>query len=285
MKTIDLHTHSTASDGTCSPAEIVRAAAGIGLAAVALTDHDTTAGLPEAREAGREHGVEIVNGCELSVVDGARRLHILGLFLPENPVRLEAKLAELREKRHDRNRLIIQKLRDQGVDVAYDEVSALAEGAVGRPHIARALLAKNAVTSIQQAFDRYLGNHGSAYVPKAVFPVDEAMAMLTAEGATVSLAHPCMLGLAGRDLEELARRYKAFGLDCVEAHYSEHSKQQTREYLALAERLDLGVSGGSDFHGSVKPKISLGRGRGGLRIPYAVLEALKARRAAAGLAA
>ncbi|QLA17430.1 PHP domain-containing protein [Desulfolutivibrio sulfoxidireducens] len=282
MPGIDLHTHSTASDGTLSPRELVRLAAASGLSAVAITDHDTVDGLPGAMAAGREFGITVVGGVELSVFDGRRALHLLGLFLPERPGDLGHVLADLREKRHDRNRLILEKLTSMGIALDYDEVLALAGGAVGRPHIAAALMKKGVVTSFKEAFSRLLGPNGQAYVPKKKMSLERAVSLLLAERATPAIAHPFLLRQNGRALERLMAEYKDKGVDAIEALYSEHSDGQTREYLALAAKLDLGVTGGSDFHGAAKPEIRLGVGKGGLVVPDAVLAALLARRKARG---
>jgi len=277
MTSIDLHTHSQASDGTLAPAELVALARANGLAAVALTDHDTLAGLPEARQAGRELGVDVVPGVELSVADGDKSIHVLGLFLSDHPGPLAEALADLREKRHHRNRLILEKLAQLGIPIAYEDVQALARGTVGRPHIAQVMLARGAVTSLKEAFSRYLGNHGRAYVPKEKLELGRAFDLLHAEGALVILAHPYMLGQNGRALIETVGRYRDRGLDGIEAFYTEHSQAQTLEYRALARRFDLVLSGGSDFHGATKPGVELGRGRGNLRVDISILETLRER--------
>lgn len=277
MTLIDLHTHSRASDGSLTPSELVAQAAKGGLSAVALTDHDTLAGLAEARQAGGAHGLEVVPGVELSVADGERSIHIVGLFLPDRAGPLSEALAELRAKRHDRNRLILEKLKHLGIPVEYATVTALAQGAVGRPHIAQAMLSMGAVGSFKEAFSRYLGNHGQAYVPKAKLGLARAMELLHAEGALVILAHPYMLGQSGRSLIETVTRYRDLGLDGIEVFYTEHSQSQTLEYLTLAKRLDLVLSGGSDFHGTTKPGVELGRGRGHLRVDGSILDKLKER--------
>jgi len=277
MTLIDLHTHSRASDGSCIPSELVALAAQAGLSAVALTDHDTLAGLAEARKAGARYGLEVVPGVELSVADGVRSIHIVGLFLPDREGPLSEALTTLRAKRHDRNRQILAKLKQLGIPVEYEAVTALAQGAVGRPHIAQVLLSMGAVGSFKEAFSRYLGNHGQAYVPKAKLELARAMELLHAEGALVILAHPYMLGQSGRSLIDTVTRYRDLGLDGIEVFYTEHSQAQTLEYLALAKRLDLALSGGSDFHGTAKPGVELGRGRGHLRVDGSILEGLKAR--------
>jgi len=283
MTLIDLHTHSRASDGTLTPTELVALAGEKGLAAVALTDHDTLAGLAEAGLAGRASGVEVVPGVELSVADGDCSIHILGLFLADHPGGpLAEALTELRAKRHDRNRLILEKLARLGIPIAYADVQALAKGTVGRPHIAQVMLARGAVASVKEAFSRYLGNHGRAYVPKEKLELGRAIDLLHAEGALVILAHPSTLGQKGRTLIETVGRYRDRGLDGIEVFYSEHSQSQTLEYLALSRRFGLALSGGSDFHGDTKPGVELGRGRGNLKVDVSILDKLKERLAGRG---
>jgi 3',5'-nucleoside bisphosphate phosphatase len=294
MPGIDLHTHSTASDGTLTPAQLVRAAQAAGLEALALTDHDTAAGLPQALEEGRRIGLEVVPGCELSVTTKRAKMHILGLWLPPVPHKLNAAMRELREHRHNRNHIIIAKLNALGLDISYEEVQAIAgqaasaddsgEGSVGRPHIARLLLAKGLVTSIDEAFSRYLGNHGKAYAPKKVLTAEDAVHLLKEEGATVIMAHPCQFGLNRDELAEEILRLKDYGLDGLEVYYNDHSQSKVDMLLKMARQFGLAVSGGSDFHGETKPDVRLGVGRGSMFVPYSVLEGLKELRAKQGLA-
>jgi predicted metal-dependent phosphoesterase TrpH len=211
-------------------------------------------------------------------------MHILGLWLPQEPVKLITAMDELMRRRHERNVIIVEKLQSAGCDVSYEEVREIAgEGSVGRPHIASVLLRRGYVKSMQEAFDVYLGSRGKAYAPKVVLNADEALPLLKEYGATVLMAHPFQNGFGLELLEKVLRELMEFGLDGLEAYYSEHSPSQTSHCLALSRKLDLAVSGGSDFHGAPKPKISLARGRGDLNIPYAVLDALKERRAKQGL--
>jgi hypothetical protein len=284
MDLIDLHTHSTASDGTLTPTQLVRTAAGLGVAALALTDHDTIAGTEEAMVAGRAHSVEVIPGIELSVEAGDQSMHILGLWVPPRAKGLVDALAYLRDRRRERNDLILARLKQLGLAVSGREVAVFSgDGAVGRPHIAQVLVGKGYVSSMSEAFSTYLGPRGSAYVPKVKLGPDQAIPLLKAEGATVVLAHPFLLGWTLSQLEYQARALMALGLDGIEAYYTEHSAQQTQGYLRLADRLGLAVSGGSDFHGAIKPRISLGTGKGGLHVPVKVLDDLKARRRAQGL--
>ena len=278
MAFIDLHTHTTASDGTLAPKELVDRAAGLGLVAVAITDHDTLAGLPEARAAGEKHGLDVVAGVELSVADERGSIHLVGLFLPDTPGPLAERLDWLRERRHDRNHRILEKLITLFVSLDYESVTTQAQGAVGRPHIAQALLAQGVVSSFKEAFTRFLGAYGKAYVPKDKLTLANAIELLHAEGSLAVLAHPYLLGLSGPALAETVARYRDAGLDAIEAFYTEHSQYQTLEYLALARKLGLAVSGGSDYHGAAKPEVELGRGRGSLRVDIATLDILRARR-------
>ncbi len=286
MPGIDLHTHSTASDGSLEPAALVRAAKEAGLEAMALTDHDTVAGLAEFVAAGKEHGLETVPGCELSVTTARARMHILGLWLPVDPVGLRQALHELREHRHQRNHVIIGMLNDLGIKITYEEVVENAgEGSVGRPHLAKALLNHGAVKSMDEAFDKYLGAKGKAYAPKKVLTAVDAVKLLKAEGATVILAHPYQCGLSVNELAEELIRLRDLGLDGLEAYYNDHTPSRTAALLELATRLNLAVSGGSDFPGEAKPDIKLGTGRGSMHIPLTVLERLKDLRRSQGLPA
>lgn len=285
MSLIDLHTHSTASDGTLSPTELVRHARDEGLAAIALTDHDTIKGLDEAEEAGREYGVEVIRGCELSLESpvGAGWLHMVALWVPEDASELQAAFDWLIEGRATRNHEIIEKLRSQGINITYEAVAARADGTIGRPHFAQELLSLGVVSSIGEAFNVWIGDHGRAYVPKRKLTPEKALTLLKDIGATSILAHPFALELKNDALEDLVVKLKGLGLDGIEVVYSEHTEAQTKAYWDIAERNNLLISGGSDFHGSVKPHINLGTGKGKLRIPYELLEAMKERRRGRGL--
>jgi predicted metal-dependent phosphoesterase TrpH len=277
---IDLHTHSTASDGTDSPAELVRKAKAAGLSAIALTDHDTDQGLAEARAAGLEQGLAVIPGVELAVSSPPRcgAIHLLGLWLPEDPANLRRTMAWLRAAREERNREMAKRLADLGTGLTYEEVESQAGGVVGRPHFAQVLLRLRAVTSLEEAFRRFLGRWGKAYVPKAKLTPRKAMEALLADGATPVLAHPCLLGLSVAEMEPLVRELRSLGLEAMEVYYSEHSPRQMDQYAALCGRLDLLPSGGSDYHGRVKPGIRLGVGRGNLHVPDQVLDRLRERR-------
>ena len=284
MAEVDLHAHSTASDGTLTPTELVEHARDLGLRAIALTDHDTTNGLNEAIEAGNKYGVEVIPGCELSVTFQPGFMHIVGLWVPPSAPHLNAVLKNLRDKRATRNERIVAKLHELGIDVTYQDILALAgDGTVGRPHFARVLMGKGVVSSIQEAFDTLLGSTGSAYVPKDKLTPEMAIQALKEEEATIILAHPYSLDLSGEAEAAEIQRLAKLGIDGLEAYYSLHSPSQTQKYLDLCKRFDLLPSTSSDFHGTVKPDIELGIGKGNLEGPYAILQAFKDRRKEQGL--
>ena len=286
MGLIDLHTHSTASDGTLSPAELVRRAGQLGLSAIALTDHDTVQGLPEALAEGRAQGVEVVPGCELSVESEAGRpMHILRLFVPQRPENLLAVFSFMKTSRLVRNQRILDKLARLGIAIDYNEVEVLAGGTIGRPHIARVLVERGVAASFDRAFEEYLGVRGKAYVPKDKLTPQAGIAALKKDGALAVLAHPYLLSLPEPRLREMLVQLKSHGLDGLEVLYPEHGFEDQRRFRRLAEELGLAQTGGSDFHGGVKPDIELGRGRGNLAVPGELLEALKARLRDQGFAA
>ncbi len=274
---VDLHTHSTASDGTDSPAELVHNAHLAGLRAVALTDHDTLSGLPEAQKAAAAYDdLEFVRGVEVSTGTGQGEMHIVGLWVPEDCEPLARALADMRAKRTTRNERIVDMLRSQGVAVTMDDVMARAGGeSVGRPHIARTLMDLGYVKSIKMAFDRYLGPTGSAYLPKEVMTPERAVELMTSVGCSVIIAHPMLNPYPPGWIEEFVRSLLPFGLCGVEAWHSEHTDEDIQNVLAIARRYQLCVSGGSDYHGRNKPRIALGTGYGSLNVSSEALTLLK----------
>jgi len=272
---IDLHTHSTASDGSMTPAELIRHAYEKGLAAVAVTDHDSMDGIEQALDEGRKLGIEVIAGVEISV-DFDPEMHLLGYFFNGHYEPILKSLEKLRLMREQRNPKIIRKLNELGFDITMEEVNEKAGGVnVGRPHIARTLVDKGYVGSIAEAFEKYLSAGKPAYFKKDKLTPEEGVALIAKSGGVPVLAHPIYLDMAGIDLERLLPRLKAAGLKGIEAIYSENSEEQTAKLLELAEVNGLAVSGGSDFHGSFKPHIEIGIGRGSLRIPYELLDRLK----------
>lgn len=274
---IDLHTHTTASDGSFTPAELVRLAAKAGLSAVAITDHDTTDGLDEALEAGAGLDIEVTPGVEISVNGGPRdSLHMLGLYIDHHHPEFEQTLTRLQEARARRNPMIVDKLNELGFNVTMEQIESYSGGGqVGRPHFAQALIDIGAVSNRQEAFNRYLGNGKAAYVPKQRLDAPEAMALIRRAGGVPILAHPGLLKLHPAALERMIAGLKEKGLAGVEAYYSEHDELLARRIADMSLRMGLVVSGGSDFHGAPKPDITLGFGMGTLRVPAALLTSIK----------
>ena len=260
---VDLHTHSTASDGARAPRDVVRAARASGLSAIALTDHDTVDGLADAADEGSSLGIRVVRGVELSAVEGDAETHLLGLHL-EDVRRLEGRLRDLKTMRLTRAERMVSKLNELGVKVTIDDVLAQSGGgAVGRPHIARALVNDGWATDIRDAFDRYLGNGRAAFVPKDRLSMSDAIAMIHHAGGLAVLAHPGASGTRAR-IESLV----SVGLDGVEVRHPSHSAEDAARLLALVEHFRLVPSGGSDWHGLSEG----GRTLGGMRVPLAWLE-------------
>jgi predicted metal-dependent phosphoesterase TrpH len=276
MSRLDLHLHTTHSDGSLTPAEVLVLAHKAGVTALAITDHDIVSGIPEALATGAEMGIEIIPGVEISSHIGNSELHILGYCIRWQDLELNQRLAGLRESRHRRNPQIVERLRSLGLDVTYEEVRALAgTDSVGRPHIARLLMDKKYVTSAKDAFDRYLAEGRPAYVARELPKPADAISWIQAAGGVAVLAHPTWAKVSGEGLNSLLTTLKAEGLGGIEVHYSTHTKRQTTEYLDLAKRLNLLVTGGSDFHGITKPDIEIGRGRGDLNVSTKLLDPLK----------
>ena len=243
--TVDLHSHSTASDGALPPAAVVRAAHAAGLAALALTDHETIAGVAEAQAEGERLGLRVVAGAELSALDDGREIHILGLHVRPSPA-FAAQLVEFQAMRVRRSERIVAALTALGIGVTQAQVLALAGGgAVGRPHIARALIAAGAVRDQREAFDRYLGLGRPAYVAKELPSPAEAFAVIHEAGGVAVFAHP------GRDgTRERVERLVQQGLDGLEVLHPSHPPEEIERFSALAAELGLLRSGGSDWHGT-----------------------------------
>jgi predicted metal-dependent phosphoesterase TrpH len=246
----DLHTHTTASDGTNSPSANVRMAAEAGLAAVAITDHDTVSGIREALEEGTRIGIRVVPGVEISTVANGQDIHVLGYFIDYEDESFLRRLEELRRTRDRRNEMLIERLRELGVDISMEEVLKELEGSkskddtIGRPHIAAVLVKKGYAASIQEAFERYLGKQGAAYVnPPRIGPTTAVEWIREAGGAAV-LAHPGLY-----DDDKLVMELIAFGIDGIEAYHSDHSPEDEEKYARLAQRHGLLITAGSDFHG------------------------------------
>ena len=284
MKKIDLHAHTTASDGTMTPRELVRHAQEQGLAAVAITDHDTIDGVQEAQAEGELAGIEVVPGVEISLEYKGPRvggrsgwMHLLVYFLaPHGPLATE--LTEMQRWRAERNVRIIARLNELGLSMTLDEVAAASGGGqIGRPHFASVMLDKGYVATRQEAFDKYLAKGAPAYEDKRRLFPDDAIARARAEGAVPILAHPYSLGLPRDELIAKVKHWKKLGLCGFEVDYSEHDEALREDLRAMARDLQMIASGGSDFHGTNKLSISLGQGvDGNVKVSYHVLDEIKA---------
>ncbi len=273
---IDLHTHSTASDGTFSPEELVKMAYRKGLKALALTDHDTVSGLETAEHTARSLGLSFVPGVEISVkFEGPGHCHLLGYFIDYRHEELLRTLRRLHEAREKRNEKMVEKLQALGIPITLEELQKAAGGGeIGRPHMAKILVQKGIVRDFDEAFEKYLAKGRPAYVPKARLTAEEAITMIRKAGGLTSLAHPYYLGLSPEATRDYVASLKEKGLLAVEAYYTDHDEAYTAFCLELAEEFELLVTGGSDFHGENKPEIELGRGKGNLRVPYEIYENL-----------
>ena len=255
----DLHTHSTASDGQYAPGELIRRGKDRGLEVLALTDHDTVTGLDEAVRAGERLEMRVLRGVELSAKEYPN-LHILGYGFADGPSRLAELCGEMRERRNKRKYEIIDYLRTKGVDIPLSEVEALASGGVvGRPHFARVVVSHGYAVSNREVFDRWLDTEEFQEINNR-FKVNAGTCLeaIKLSGGRTSLAHPYQVGLEDTELERLIAQLKENGLDAIECYYPWHTPEQTAFYLRLAEKYDLHITGGSDFHGEkVKPDIRL----------------------------
>ena len=277
MKTCDLHTHSTFSDGTLTPAELVKLAEQTGLSAVALTDHNTVDGLRAFLDAGAESSVLTVPGCEFSTDYGRTELHIVGLFLPERAwPEIRQYVGQLLTNKLRSNEQLIDNLRAAGYDITYEEADAAAPDAAtfNRAHVAGVLVQKGYVKDRHAAFAQILHEDGGLYVPPRRPDALETVAFIKENGGAAVLAHP-FLNLDADALTAFLPEAKQRGLDAIETQYSEFDAATSAQAAALAERFGLKQSGGSDFHGSVKPDIALGTGKGSLCVPFAFYEALR----------
>ena len=277
MGNVDLHIHTTASDGIMSPSEIVRYAKTKGLQAIAITDHDTIDGVEEGLLEGGKIDFEVIPGIEVSAEHSPGSMHILGYFLDIHHPLLIEKLRYLQKARAERNPKIVEMLNRLGIKVAYEEVvKASGGGQVGRPHFAQVLLEKGYVKSFQDAFDRFLKKGASAYVDKSRFTAKEALHFLNEANGVAVLAHPNTLGVKGcSELESLLLQLTKEGLKGIEAYYPEHSAIEVAQYKMLAEKYHLLITGGTDYHGIEKNGLDIGVGRGEMRLPYAMVERLK----------
>jgi len=276
---IDLHTHSRFSDGSATPTEVIDLAVEAGCTAIALTDHDGLAGLTEAENRAAATGIAFVRGCEVSASFQPGSLHLLCYFVPaEGP--LSKKLADLRADRERRNEQLLQLLNDLRIEITREEVEVEAgSDVIGRPHFAAVLIRHGVVDSIEEAFQRFLAKGAPAYVEREHVEPVEILELAARSGALTSIAHPMTLGLAPAELDRLLDDYAGSGLTGLESYYSSYDADLQKDLVAIARHHDLVPTGGSDFHGTFKPGLQIGIGRGELCVPDEVLDELRSRRA------
>ncbi len=274
-KLIDLHTHSVKSDGSMTPAQVVREAKRAGLTAIALSDHDTVEGVKEAMEEGRRIGVEVVPAIEFSVQSDTET-HILAYYLDIDNPKLTRILEECKDVREQRNAECCRKLNELGFDVTMEEARAIApNGIVGRAHFARLLMDKGYTKSVKDGFKLYLENGKYAYSGIQRLEAEETVKLIKECGGLSFVAHLHLIKLDDDSLRSFLTRLKGVGLDGIEGYYTDYTPEMQEKYQNMAKELGLMISGGTDFHAQMKPHISIGTGLGNMKIPYSVLEGIK----------
>lgn len=280
---IDLHIHSTASDGTLTPAEIVAHARKIGLAAIAITDHDSVDGVHQILQNGDPQDLHFMTGVELSAAPPPGfpcqgSLHLLGYGFRHDDQELARELQTLQEARHNRNPQIIAKLQTLGIDITVDELDPPnVKRQTGRPHIAKLLVEKGVVATFDEAFQRFLGNDKPAYVDKYRIESRRAIRLIRQAGGIPVLAHPALINPTRLwSLADLLAKLKSYGLQGLEVYYPEHSEVQTRQFHELALCHGLIATGGTDFHGAIKPGVEMGSADGSFEVPFHIYEQLLA---------
>ena len=274
MKTIDLHVHTTASDGTASPAEAVELAKAAGLSAIAITDHDTVSGYAEAAEAGKALGVEVIPGIEISTKYG-RAVHILGYYIDPDSDKLAPVLEWVVRDRDERNRKMAGLMAADGLPVSYEEMHRRFGAVIGRPHFAEVLVELGLAKDVRDAFDRYVEKGQKYYLPRNFLSIERSVEIIREAGGIPVLAHPFQYKLEEAGLRELIEHCMESGLKGIECRYSGYSTEQSKYLSRLAEEYGLIKTGGSDFHGENKKHISIGTGTGALEVPYQYLEKLR----------
>lgn len=276
---VDLHVHSSESDGTDSPELVVAQAAALGLTALALTDHDTLSGIPAAQDAADSLPIELIPGVELSVDHAGTKIHMLAYFLEPVPGPLQDRLEDLRAGRTVRNQRIVERLNEMGYPITMNDVLRQAAGdAVGRPHIADALVEAGAIEDRSHAFINLLGDGGTAYVERDRLTAINAIELTKAAGGVASIAHPLTINANVATLRTIFGDLRDAGLAGIEAYYPEHPLAIRAQLAAVASDLGLVATGGSDYHGLGKPGVQIGCGRGDLVVPDSALEELQKRR-------
>lgn len=278
-KYIDLHCHTTFSDGTLTPEEVISLGEHTGLSALAITDHDTVDAIPFALEAAKIHSLEVIPGIELATGYGTKNteIHIVGLFIDCKNPSLLSLTEKIVAERNARNSLMIKKLNSLGFEITLDELKAESGGKIiSRPHYARLMVSKGYVKDISDAFSKYIGDGKAGYVKRSLPTPEEVISAILSSGGIPILAHPTLYSMNYNEIRKMVDEFKSLGLLGIEVMYSTYNHEQEREITRIAKEKELLFSGGSDFHGENKKGIHLGTGKGNLRIPYEFLDKMKA---------
>lgn len=283
MKSVDLHVHSNKSDGTLAPSDLVTLALSKGLSAFALTDHDTTEGIDEALAAAEEAraqgaDIEVIPGIEFSTEYEGKDIHIVGIDMDYKSDAFQKYLKDFQDSRDNRNRKMCHKLTEHGVDITYEKLRAeYPDSVLTRAHYAKYMMEHGAVKSMSEAFDRYIGDRAPCFLPREKVTPSQAVSLILESGGIPILAHPILYHMSDARLDKLVATLKEAGLVGIEAIYSTYNTAEERQIRKLADKYDLRISGGSDFHGGTKPGLEMGTGYGKLFVPYEVLEKLRKR--------
>ncbi|MBE5944001.1 MAG: PHP domain-containing protein [Lachnospiraceae bacterium] len=276
MNLIDLHVHSNASDGSLTPSEVADEAIRMGLSSIALTDHDTIDGVPEILDYTKDKELEVVPGIELSCYYNNREIHILGFYVDYTNPGLQKELQYLKDARESRNKKMIELMQKDGIDITMEKLlHGNPDSVITRAHFARVLVEDGICKNKDIAFKKYIGIGCKYYLPKPQVTCETAMKILTTYSKAAFLAHPLLYHMGYSQIEELLIYLKTLGLKGIEAYHSSNNCYESDKLRSMALKLDLEISGGSDFHGIIKPNIQIGKGRGGMRIPERLLDKIK----------
>lgn len=278
-KIVDLHTHTTESDGSFTPEELMREAKRVGLSAIAITDHDSISGIKKAAPLAEELGIELIPGVELSTDYNGKEVHVVGLYVNIEDEYFLGKIKEFKENRDSRNAIMVENLQKEGFDITIEALTAEnPDCVITRANIARFLYEHGMIPTIQTAFEKYIGDNCKCYVNRFKITPMDGVRLIKEAGGTAILAHPLLYHMSDSTLQKMVAEMKEAGLDGIEAVYCTYAPAEERQMKQFAKENGLLISGGSDFHGTTKPKLNLATGYGKLHIPYEILETIKASR-------
>ncbi len=276
QRIVDLHTHTTESDGSFTPEELMTEASRKGLSAIAITDHDSISGIKKALPFANKYQIELIPGVELSTDYNGKEVHVVGLYVDMENETFLSQIKEFKETRDNRNAIIVENLRKEGFSITMEELKAEnPDCVITRANIAQFLYEHGMIPSIQTAFEKYIGDHCKCYVNRFKITPMDAVRLIKQAGGTAILAHPLLYHMSDAILQKMVDEMKEAGLDGIEAIYSTYTPSEERQMKAFAQKNDLLISGGSDFHGTAKPNLNLAVGYGKLYIPYSVLDTIK----------